>query len=151
MDIEKREHLEKIADVGEKIIEQGGVTGEELEKMCPTNHTFFDGMYMREIFMPAGTLVVSKIHKTNHPYFVMIGKCKVMTENGVETIEAPYVGGTAAGTQRILYVLEDTHWLTVHATEETDLEKIEEQIIAKTVSDLELTDEQIRELTEVEI
>jgi len=145
------EHIQKTESAKEKIIEFGGVVGEELEALCPTHHDFFDGMYMREIFMPKGTLVVSKIHKTNHPYFVMTGKCKVLTENGVETITAPYVGGTVAGTQRILYMLEDTNWLTVHATEETDLEKIEEQIIAKTVNDLKLTDEQIKELTEVEI
>jgi hypothetical protein len=35
-------------------------------------------------------------------------------------------------------VHEDTIWTTVHATDETDLEKLEEEIIAKTFEELEM-------------
>ena len=35
---------------------------------CPLVHRFTEGLYVREIFMPAGSLITSKIHKTQHQY-----------------------------------------------------------------------------------
>jgi hypothetical protein len=109
----------------------GALKGNEIEKLCPLVHTFGEGCYIRQIFMPKGTLIVSKIHKVTHPFFVMTGKASVATEEGIEVIEGPYNGITQAGTKRTLYIHEDMVWITVHVTNETDLEKIEEEIIAK--------------------
>jgi len=108
------------------------VTGKVLNKLCPVKHTFVDGAYIREIFMPKGTLLTSKIHKVLHPYFVMQGKCSVITEEGIFEIVAPYHGLTKPATKRLLQIHEDTIWITVHVTKERDLEKIEKQIIAET-------------------
>lgn len=88
--------------------------------------------------MPKGMLVTSKIHKKTHPYFVLIGDVSVLTDEGVVRIKAPYVGITKAGTKRLLYIHEETVWITVHVTNETDLKKIEDEIIAKTFDDLDL-------------
>lgn len=103
---------------------------------CPLKHTFVDGAYVREIFMPKGSLITSKIHKKCHPYFIMKGKCSVITEEGKQEIEAPYQGITKSGTKRALYIHEDTIWITVHVTNETDLEKIEQEVIAKTFDEI---------------
>ena len=46
-------------------------------------------------------------------------------------LEAPQVMCSKAGTKRVVYTHTDTIWTTVHLTESTDLEEIEEQIIAK--------------------
>ena len=105
---------------------------------APLKHTFLDGLYVREIFMPKGLILTSKIHKTRHPYFVLSGDCSVLTDDGVVHIKAPYFGITEPGTKRVLYIHEDTHWITVHATEETDLEAIERIIIAKDFNDPDL-------------
>ena len=48
---------------------------------CLTTHMFTDGMYIREIFMPAGSLITSKIHKTEHPYIVSYGKVAVSIDS----------------------------------------------------------------------
>lgn len=109
------------------------------EYNLPLKHTFVPGSYVREIFMPKGVLLTSKIHKVEHPYFVMKGRCAVLTETGIQVIKAPYHGITQPGTKRLIYMYEDTVWITVHSTEEKDLEKIEQQIIAKTFNDLALT------------
>ena len=103
----------------------------EYLEVCPLKHTFVDGAYVREIFMPAGMFFVTKIHKKTHPYFVLKGKVAVLIDNKTEIIEAPFQGITQAGTQRIIYTHEDTIWITVHATNETDLEKIEKEIITE--------------------
>ena len=121
--------IEKVANTIDHI--PGSVRGDALDIMCPLKHTFVDGAYVREIFMPKGTLIISKIHKWKHPYFVIQGDASVLTEDGVVRIKAPYAGITERGTQRILFMHEDTKWITVHATKEKDLDKIESEIIVK--------------------
>lgn len=103
---------------------------------CPLKHTFADGLYIREVTMPKGYLITSKLHKTTHPYFVLSGDVSVITPDGPIRIIAPHSGITKAGTKRILYMNEETVWITVHATKETDLEKIEDELIAKTYEEL---------------
>ena len=117
-------------ELQEAILKIPGTTiGDQAD--MPLHHSFGEGIYVREIFMPAGKLVISKIHKKAHPYFVLKGVLSVLTEEGPKLIRAPYYGMTPAGTKRVLYIHEDTVWITVHATDETDIEKIEEEIIAK--------------------
>lgn len=105
---------------------------------CPLKHTFVDGAYVREIFMPKGMLIVSKIHKIKHPYFILKGDVSVLTESGAVRIKAPFYGVTRAGTKRALYIHEDCIWVTVHTNYDNgeDLDKIEERIIAKTFDEL---------------
>lgn len=40
-----------------------------MDEVFPVKHDLKDGLYTREIFMPKGSLVVSFIHKQNHPSF----------------------------------------------------------------------------------
>lgn len=98
----------------------------------PLKHSFADGCYVREIFIPKGHAVVGKIHKHSHPNFLMSGIVLVCTENGgIEEFEGPRAMISPAGTKRALVALTDVRWITVHVTDETDLEKIEEEVIAK--------------------
>lgn len=106
----------------------------ELRKLpqveCPLIHRFTPGMYVREIFMPKGTYVISQIHKTEHPFVVLCGKVKVWIEgNVVQTITGPHVGITKPGTRRILEIVEDCRWVTFHATEKTTVDEATEDII----------------------
>lgn len=131
---EKFETISK-SDVREKILlfekEFAKIPGVKFGDDCaPLKHTFVDGAYIREITMPKGWFFTSKIHKVQHPYFVMKGDCSVLTEEGTVRIKAPYWGVTEPGTKRILYMHEETVWATVHVTDSTDLKEIEEQIIA---------------------
>lgn len=103
---------------------------------CPLEHIFADGLYIRKMSAPKGMLNVSKLHKTKHPYFILSGDVSVITEEGIVRIIAPYTGITKAGTKRVVYFHEDTVWITVHHTKETDLKKIEEELIAKNYDEL---------------
>lgn len=85
---------------------------------CPVTHRFTPGMYIREIFMPAGTWVTSMTHNTVHPFFVLQGKANVYSDNdGAQIIEAPYVGVTTPGTRRVLEIITDCIWCTCHPTD----------------------------------
>ncbi len=97
----------------------------------PLIHRFTPGLYIREIFMPKGALIISLKHLTEHPFIVSKGHAAVLTENGVEQIKAPYCGITKVGTQRILYIHEDCVWTTFHVTSETDPGKIVAQVTEK--------------------
>lgn len=103
---------------------------------CPLKHSFADGVYVREIFIPKGTLIVGKIHKHSHPNFLMKGEVSVLTEEGPRRLKAPLSMISPVGTKRVVYAHEDTIWITIHVTKSKNLKKIENQVIAKTYAEL---------------
>lgn len=107
-----------------------GELAELPQRHLSLNHLFTPGLYVREIFIPKGTLCTSKIHRTEHPFVISRGEISVWTpESGVVHYAAPFTGVTKPGTRRVLFAREDTIWSTFHPTTETDLKRIEEQII----------------------
>lgn len=93
-------------------------------------HFFLPGMYVREITLRRGTIAVSKIHATEHPFVVSQGIVRVFTEGlGWETIKAPHLGVTKPMTRRVLLVSEDCVWTTFHATDSKTPEDVLEEII----------------------
>jgi len=93
-----------------------------------TDH-FTDGLYARELFIPAGVCLVGALHKTNHIFTVSQGECYAVTHEGKEHIVAPHTGQTRPGMKRVIYAVTDTVWTTYHPTDETNPEKIAEQIL----------------------
>lgn len=151
LDIGIKEGQSKL-DIRNRIVafesEMRKLPGAMIGDVCPLKHTFAHKIYVREIFMPKGMLIVSKIHKYSHPYFVLKGDVAVLTDKGVIRIKAPFYDITPAGTKRVLYIHEDTTWVTIHVTEETDLKKVEEEIIAKNFDDVLPDKEDILKLRE---
>lgn len=102
---------------------------------CPLRHRATPGLYTRTIAMPAGAWVVSKVHKTHHPYVITEGLVRVWTkEAGWNELGAIYHGETLPGTRRLLRVMENTVWTTFHPIPEVgpdnlDLDWIEERLI----------------------
>lgn len=90
---------------------------DKLEQMeLPLTHRITPGLYSREMFAPAGTLITSKIHACEHQFFLLKGKMLVVDNNGYKMISAPYTGISEAGSRRVGFALEDVIWTTVHAT-----------------------------------
>lgn len=103
--------------------------GADSQVDCPLKHHFAPGVYLREIFMPAGAIVIGKIHKTEHFNIVQQGRLMIFDEGGAHEIKAPCTFVSKPGIQKVLYIAEDTIWSTVHLTEERDLEKLEAALI----------------------
>jgi hypothetical protein len=117
---------------------------------CPLTHSFSDGIYTREIFIPADVLLVGKIHRHEHPNFLLKGRVTVITEaGGLEELTAPCYMISPAGTKRVVYTHEDTVWVTVHATDCKTPEEAEKFIIAEDYDDDELNENQIKVLEEL--
>lgn len=81
----------------------------------PVRHIFAPGLYVREIFMPKGSRLTSKIHNTEHLYRVTAGSARVSIDGDKWVrIQAPYDGITKPGTRRVLFIEEDCIWSTYH-------------------------------------
>lgn len=102
---------------------------EQPQVKVETNHAFMNGIYARQIIIPAGVVIVGAKHKTEHPYLISKGKCYIINNGKREYFEAPYNGITKPGSKRAIYAIEDTVFTTFHPTEETDIKKIESEII----------------------
>jgi len=129
------EMRQKILDL-EKLLQNvpGAISGElHLEEIMPLKHSFCNGIYVREIFIPKGMIVVGRIHKHAHPNFLLQGSVLVATESqGLQKLTAPLSMISPAGTKRALITLEDTIWVTVHMTDETDTTKMVDDLTVET-------------------
>ena len=104
---------------------------------CPVQHHFAPGAYGREMTIPAGLVVVGKIHKHAHINVISKGRVQVFTEqDGVLELAAPCTFVSSPGTKRVVHVLEETVWTTVHVTDKTDLAEIEREVIATDFSEV---------------
>lgn len=81
----------------------------------PLVHVFTPGIYSRQMSVPAGTLITSMEHKTEHPFVLLQGSLDVITPNGPIHYEAPCMGVTPPGTKRVAYIIDDVVWITFHA------------------------------------
>ena len=94
----------------------------------PTIHRFLSnpGMYIREATAPAGSILTSKEHLTDHPFVMLSGEQSILEPDGTwKRIAAPYMGFTKAGSRRVVMIHSDTTMVTFHATEETNLDSVE--------------------------
>lgn len=92
-------------------------------------HVFNAGMYIRKVWREAGTVIVGKVHKEPHFFMCMSGAIQVLHDNEVITLYPGDVVCSQPGTKRITVALVDSIGATVHKTELTDLDKIEEALI----------------------
>lgn len=114
----------------------------------PLKHLFAPGVYVREITMPRGehgTLVIGHEHKTEHFNIVLTGKAIVLCGEELHYITAPSVFVSKAGVRKVLIILEDMRWVTVHPTDETDLKKLEELLVVKTAAALSYEERKLLE------
>ena len=99
-------------------------------------HHFAPGVYARELFIPKGVLLTGKIHKTEHLNILAKGRIEISNMGESKELTAPCTFVSPPGTKRAGYAHEDCVWITIHPTEETDIEVIEQQVIAKDFGDM---------------
>ena len=102
---------------------------DEMQEAFPVTHDLKDGLYTRELFMPKGSLVVSFIHKQNHPSFFLEGEMSILTDAGeVKKIKAPMKVMTEIGTQRVAYMHKDCRWACVYRTDKKNIKDAEQDV-----------------------
>lgn len=108
--------------------------GEQIE--VPIQHHFSKGVYAREMSLPKGSIVVGKIHKFQSLNILSQGEVSVYSQDGYIRVKAPYTFVSSPGAKRVIVAHEDIVWTTIHGTDEKDVEKIEDEFIAKTYEEL---------------
>jgi hypothetical protein len=107
-------------------------------------HHFATGVYGRELFIPAGNIIVSKIHRGKTFNVIAMGEISVICpHNGYNTYQGPYCFVSEPYTKRIVISHTDVLWVTSHGTDKTDLEEVEEEIIAKDFTELNQLEGQV--------
>jgi hypothetical protein len=125
--------LQPPGSIREKLYLLQAAIGGLPEIECPLQHVFAPGVYARTIFIPKGGVLVGKIHKHRHINILSQGSVLVTTEfGGSERLIGPLTMVSEPGTKRAVYAETDVVWTTIHPTNETDLDKIEVEVIAKT-------------------
>lgn len=102
-------------------------------KLFPLKHTFADGIYVRQMSMNKGSVVVGAIHKHLHVWFLLTGTISVATEDTIEDYIAPCYVVSTPGTKRVIYANEDCIFVNIHKnpTNSQDIDFLEKEIVAK--------------------
>jgi len=94
-----------------------------------TKHTFHAGMYCREVWRPAGVIVVGKIHKKEHFYLIVSGTVSITTDEGVKSITGPHLLCSKPGTKRAVYAETDALCMTFHVVDAKTIEDAEQELV----------------------
>jgi quercetin dioxygenase-like cupin family protein len=94
-------------------------------------HHFAGGVYAKETHIPAGT----RLAKHSHPSFdhlsaLMLGSVVVDVDGKRRLYDAPAMLTIKAGKEHEVTAVTDAVWACIHATEETDPEKVDAGLIA---------------------
>lgn len=94
-------------------------------------HHFGGGIYIKETRFKAGEWGEKHTHSFDHLSILVAGKVQLTIDNvGVE-IEGPKILTVKADKVHQVLALTDATWLCCHATECTDPEKIDHELIAR--------------------
>lgn len=107
--------------------------------VCTLKHTFSDGIYVREMSIPKGVILTGRIHKHEHPYFIMSGEVEIVTEDkGIECLKSPMSLISPAGTKRVIRAIEDTVLVSVHHNPENikDIDRLVDRATAENYEEL---------------
>lgn len=132
-------------------LEAGLSQFEQIE--VPTKHRFLSnpGMYIREATAPAGSILTSKEHLTDHPFVMLSGEQSILEPDGTwKRITAPFMGFTKAGSRRVVVIHADTTMVTFHATEETNLDSVEESLFRMRTEHLPAVPGKLEELRSIQ-
>jgi quercetin dioxygenase-like cupin family protein len=86
-------------------------------------------MYARKLTRPAGTLIVGKVHKKDHFFLCAKGEIIAWTEGGMKHLYAGDIVQSKPGTKRVTLAVTDAIGITFHNSAETDLDKLEKELI----------------------
>lgn len=113
-------------------------TGSLIDADQLTRHLFSPGIYAREMVLPAGTCATGKIHRHAHIIMVSAGRISLLTEHGIQVVEAPYTAVSQPGIKRVAFAHTDAVVTCIHANPDdcTDLTTLEARHIAPTFEEL---------------
>jgi len=99
------------------------------QEPIPTAHFLFNGIYVRQTFIPRGIVFVGRVHKVDHLFMVLKGSAEVTVDEGVHRLVSGMTLMCKPGTRRAGITLEDTVFAGVYRTDQTDIKAIQDDIV----------------------
>lgn len=94
-------------------------------------HHFSDGLYAKRMVIPKGFEAGQHAHKYSHLSILAKGRVIVKTDDTQKEYAAPACIEIKLGINHTIEALEDSEWFCIHATSETDVEKIDQVLIER--------------------
>lgn len=92
----------------------------------PVFNYFSDGVYAREMRVPAGTTITGKIHKYSTVDVLLEGEIVVVDDSGIpKLLSAPMIFESKPGLSKAGHVLKDVRWVTIHGTRGDDSQDVD--------------------------
>jgi len=103
----------------------------------PIEHYQIDGVYVRSMFIPAGTILTGKIH--NFESIAILAKGRIRITNGTDSyvISEGHIMVDKPGVKRLGYAETDVIFITVHRTDNTEIDDIEKELVSDTFEEYE--------------
>ena len=96
-----------------------------------TKHHFSDNLYAKEMRIPAGFTAGMHKHKYSHLSILAKGRALIKTDEYNQEIVAPHCLDMQAEIRHTIEAIEDCVWFCIHATDETDVSKVDEVLISR--------------------
>tara|TARA_E500000331_G_scaffold205474_1_gene197106 strand:- start:785 stop:1219 length:435 start_codon:yes stop_codon:yes gene_type:complete len=115
----------------------GDATSIVHDDIVPLKHSFADQIYIRQMEMKKGTMVIGAIHNHKHVWFLLTGHLTISNNKDVQDYEAPCYVVSEAGTQRAIYANEDSIFVNIHKNPENieNIDELEKEIVSITKKD----------------
>jgi hypothetical protein len=100
---------------------------EHPQVFIPVVHRFAPGLYIREITVPADTVMTGRVHRHEHFSAMVSGEMSTLVDGNIQRISGyrPFIA--PPGTKRVGYTHTPVVWLTCHHNPKNlrDIEQIE--------------------------
>lgn len=126
--------IEKVPTVGRSGINPNHTSVYEFEEFLstlpqvelPIAHHFCNGLYQRDMYIPAGTALTGAVHREDSFFIIRSGILRVLNGTGEELLGPGFMAPTFAGAKRAGYAVTDVICTTVHSNpnNETDPVKL---------------------------
>ena len=104
---------------------------------CEEKHHFGPNIYIKEVTMPAGSLIIGKHHRMEHLCNMISGRMFILQEDGSKKeLVAPMTFMAKPG-RKVAYIVETVVFQNIYSTSETDIEKLENMCVDNSIPLLE--------------
>ena len=121
----------QVVNLAERVAQLEAEMLEFPQANCPVVHRFADGLYIREVSIPAGVFAIGHAQKQRHLCIMVKGSVLMVGPDGErKRFDAPLTYVCEPG-RKVGYVIEDMTWLNVYATDVRDIETLEATLLEK--------------------
>ena len=112
-------------------------TAAQPQVQCEEKHHFGPNIYIKEVTMPAGALIIGKHHRMEHLCNMVSGRMFILQDDGSKKeLVAPMTFMAKPG-RKVAYIVETVVFQNIYSTSETDIEKLENMCVDNSIPLLE--------------